>query len=127
MPAEPPMNGARPAGRPPGESHRGLTHYSHWNCPPSRVPESVGVPAQRIGEILAGRRGITADTDLRLCRFVGLSDGGWLRLQADPARTWLAERFDVHPNPVTQWSAETTRRRRARRTADRIHRPALTE
>ena len=35
------------------------------------------------GEILAGRRAITADTDLRLCRFFGLSDGWWLRLQAD--------------------------------------------
>ena len=26
---------------------------------------------------------ITADTDLRLCRCFGLSDGWWLRLQAD--------------------------------------------
>lgn len=43
----------------------------------------VSVPAQRIGDIIAGRRGITADTDLRLCRFFGLSDGWWLRLQAD--------------------------------------------
>jgi len=39
--------------------------------------------AQRVGEIVAGRRAITADTDLRLCRFFGLSDGWWLRLQAD--------------------------------------------
>jgi addiction module HigA family antidote len=46
------------------------------------VKES-GVPAQRIGEILAGKRAITAVTDLRLCRFFGLSDGWWLRLQAD--------------------------------------------
>jgi addiction module HigA family antidote len=43
----------------------------------------IGVPAQRIGEIVAGKRAITADTDLRLCRFFGLSDGWWLRLQAD--------------------------------------------
>jgi len=28
------------------------------------------------------RRAITVDTDLRLCRFFGLSDGWWLRLQA---------------------------------------------
>jgi plasmid maintenance system antidote protein VapI len=35
------------------------------------------------GEILAGRRAISADTDLRLCRFFGLSDGWWLRSQAD--------------------------------------------
>ena len=41
------------------------------------------MPAQRIGEVIAGKRAITADTDLRLCRFFGLSDGWWLRLQAD--------------------------------------------
>jgi addiction module HigA family antidote len=39
------------------------------------------VPAQRIGDIVAGKRSITADTDLRLCRFFGLSDGYWLRAQ----------------------------------------------
>ncbi|HXQ31232.1 MAG TPA: HigA family addiction module antitoxin [Steroidobacteraceae bacterium] len=48
-----------------------------------RLAKEIRVPAQRIGEILAGKRGITADTDLRLCRFFGLSDGWWLRLQAD--------------------------------------------
>ena len=40
------------------------------------------MPAQRISEIVAGRRAITADTDLRLCRFFGLSNGYWLRAQA---------------------------------------------
>lgn len=34
-----------------------------------RLAKEIGVPAQRIGEILAGKRAITADTDLRLCRF----------------------------------------------------------
>jgi len=48
-----------------------------------RLAKEIGVPAQRIGEILAGKRSITANTDLRLCRFFGLSDGWWLRLQAD--------------------------------------------
>lgn len=47
-----------------------------------RLAKEIGVPAQRIGEIVAGRRGITADTDLRLCRFFGLSNGYWLRAQA---------------------------------------------
>ncbi len=41
------------------------------------------MPAQRVGKILAGKHIIIADIDLRLCRFVGLSDGWWLRLQAD--------------------------------------------
>jgi addiction module HigA family antidote len=52
----------------------GITKY--------RLAKEIGVPAQRIGEIVAGRRAITADTDLRLCRFFGLSNGYWLRAQA---------------------------------------------
>jgi addiction module HigA family antidote len=35
----------------------------------SRLAREIGLPAQRIGEIVAGKRAITADTDLRLCRF----------------------------------------------------------
>jgi addiction module HigA family antidote len=46
-----------------------------------RPAKDIGVPAQRIGEIVAGRRAVTADTDLRLCRYFGLSDGWWLRGQ----------------------------------------------
>lgn len=47
-----------------------------------RLAKEVGVPSQRIGEIVLGRRSITADTDLRLCRFFRLSNGYWLRAQA---------------------------------------------
>jgi antitoxin HigA-1 len=47
-----------------------------------RLAKEIGVPAQRIGEIVVGKRAITADTDLRLCRFFGLSNGYWLRAQA---------------------------------------------
>ena len=46
------------------------------------LAKEIGVPAQRIGQIVAGKRAITADTDLRLCRFFGLSNGYWLRAQA---------------------------------------------
>jgi len=46
-----------------------------------RLAKEIGVPAQRIGEIVAGRRAVTANTDLRLCRFFGLSSGYWLRAQ----------------------------------------------
>ena len=46
-----------------------------------RLAKEIGVPAQRIGEIVAGRRAITADTDLRMCKFFGLSKGYWLRAQ----------------------------------------------
>jgi antitoxin HigA-1 len=44
-----------------------------------RLAKEIGVPAQRIGESIAGKRAVTADTDLRLCRFFGLSSGYWAR------------------------------------------------
>ena len=47
-----------------------------------RLAKEIGVPAQRIGDIVMGKRAITADTDLRLSRFFGLSEGYWLRAQA---------------------------------------------
>lgn len=47
-----------------------------------RLAKEIGVSAPRIGDIVNGKRAVTADTDLRLCRFFGLSDGYWLRAQA---------------------------------------------
>ena len=46
-----------------------------------RLAKEIDVPQTRISSILKGTRAITADTDLRLCRFLGLSEGYWLRAQ----------------------------------------------
>ena len=48
-----------------------------------RLAKDIGVPATRIHEILKGKRAVTAETGLRLDRYFGLSEGWWLRLQAD--------------------------------------------
>ncbi|AEP10623.1 HigA family addiction module antitoxin [Micavibrio aeruginosavorus] len=45
------------------------------------LAKAIDVPANRINEIIRGRRGITADTDVRLARYFGLSEGFFLRLQ----------------------------------------------
>jgi addiction module HigA family antidote len=75
----------------------GITKY--------RLAKEIHVPAQRIGDIIAGKRSITADTDLRLCRFFGLSDGYWLRAQVahdtEVARDALADEIES----ITPWSA----------------------
>ncbi len=47
----------------------------------SALAKEIGIPANRVDEIVQARRNITADTDLRLSRFFGLTDGYWLRLQ----------------------------------------------
>ena len=48
----------------------------------NRLALNIGVPARRINEIVLGKRGITADTALRLARFFGVSAEFWLGLQA---------------------------------------------
>ncbi len=45
------------------------------------LAQAIGVPSDRINELVRGCRSVTADTDLRLARYFGLSEGYWLRLQ----------------------------------------------
>ncbi|MBO6676583.1 MAG: HigA family addiction module antidote protein [Rhizobiales bacterium] len=47
------------------------------------VARAVHVPPRRINEIVLGKRAMTADTDLRLARYFGMSEGFFLGLQAD--------------------------------------------
>lgn len=47
----------------------------------NQVAQAIGVPGNRIHAIVNGTRDVTGDTDLRLCKFFGLSDGYFLRLQ----------------------------------------------
>ena len=46
-----------------------------------RLAKDINVPARRINEIVQGKRGITADTALRLARYFGSSERLWLNLQ----------------------------------------------
>ena len=52
----------------------GITQY--------RLAKDISVPARRINEIVQGKRSISADTALRLSRYLGLSERFWLNLQA---------------------------------------------
>ena len=52
----------------------GITQY--------RLAKAIGVSQRRIGEIVAGKRSITADTALRLARFFGTDAQSWMNLQA---------------------------------------------
>src|SRR5512136_2948962 len=63
-----------------------------------RVAKDMGVPALRISQIVRGQRSITADTALRLARYLGTSAAVWLRLQArydlEVAETKMAKRIN---------------------------------
>lgn len=45
------------------------------------LADSIHVPFQRVNEIVAGKRGLTPSTALRLAKFFGVSAGFWLNLQ----------------------------------------------
>ena len=46
-----------------------------------RLAKSISVPPRRINELVHGKRGVTADTALRLSRYFGTSERFWLNLQ----------------------------------------------
>jgi len=70
-----------------------------------RLAREIGVPPQRISEIVAGKRAITADTDLRLCRFLGLSNGYWLRAQVAHDTEVAARKLSKILQKITPWSS----------------------
>jgi addiction module HigA family antidote len=72
-------------------SHPGRILYEQFLIPnglsQNALAREVGVPPRRINEIILGKRGITADTALRLAKRFGNSAHYWMALQAD---------FDLH-------------------------------
>ncbi|KPU90703.1 hypothetical protein APR50_37060 [Variovorax paradoxus] len=63
-----------------------------------RLAKAIHVPQTRVAAIIAGTRGITADTGLRLARAFGVSDEFWMNLQRDydaaQARDALGDELD---------------------------------
>lgn len=72
----------------------GLSQYA--------LAKAIGVPARRINEIVLGKRGITADTALRLAAFFGTDEQSWLNLQshydAEQVRQTISTQLNnIHP------------------------------
>jgi addiction module HigA family antidote len=69
-----------------------------------QLAKEIGVPPQRIGDIVAGKRSITADSDLRLCKFFGLSFGYWLRTQSKYDTDITLERIKDQLEKITPFA-----------------------
>lgn len=69
-----------------------------------RLAKALGVPAQRIGDIVHGRRAVTADTALRLARAFSMEAPFWLNLQVrydlEVATDALAGRLEREVQPL---------------------------
>jgi len=75
----------------------GITQY--------RLAKEIGVPQRRIGEIVATKRGVTADTGLRLSRFFAMSDGFWIGLQMDYDAAKAKDSLAKTLGKITPWRA----------------------
>jgi len=73
----------------------GITQY--------RLAKEIGVSQRRIGEIVAGSRGITVDTGLRLSRFFGMSEGFWMGLQMDYDAAVAKDALTETLTKITPW------------------------
>ena len=71
----------------------------------NRLALAIGVPPRRINEIVLGKRGITADTALRLARYFSMSPQFWMGLQMDyaldVAADELADRLEREVRPAS--------------------------
>jgi addiction module HigA family antidote len=76
----------------------GITQY--------RLAKELGVPQRRIGEIVAGKRSVTADTALRLSRFFGMSEGFWVGLQADYDAAIAKDALGKKLDKIKPWVVE---------------------
>jgi addiction module HigA family antidote len=75
-----------------------LTHY--------RLAKSVGIPQNRITDIVNGKRGISADTDLRLCVYFELPDGHFLGIQDKMESEATRKRIANNLNKIIPYSME---------------------
>ena len=53
------------------------------NISQNALAKALGIPQNRLSDIVNGKRGVSADTDLRLCKYFGLTDGYFSGLQMD--------------------------------------------
>jgi antitoxin HigA-1 len=60
-----------------------LEFLKPMNIIQNALAKALGIPQNRISDIINGKRGISADTDLRLCKYFGLTEGYFTGLQMD--------------------------------------------
>jgi len=53
------------------------------NISQNALARAIGIPQNRLSDIINGKRGVSTDTDLRLCKYFGLTDGYFSGLQLD--------------------------------------------
>ena len=78
-----------------------------YNLSQNALAKAIGVAPSRITDIVNGHRGVTADTDLRLTRLFGLSEGYFLRLQEHIETTLVRQRIAAELEKIVPLKLKT--------------------
>ncbi|MCL2808508.1 MAG: HigA family addiction module antitoxin [Treponema sp.] len=70
------------------------------NISQNNLAKVLGIPQNRLSEIINGKRGISADTDLRLCKYFGLTDGYFSGMQMDFERIAAKKKLQKELNKI---------------------------
>jgi len=93
------------------------------NISQNALAVAIGVPSNRINAIVRGQRNITADTDLRLTKYFGLSNGYFLRLQANLELLEQGRKIEKDLSNIVPFKATTNQTKKVTRTR-KIHKQA---
>jgi addiction module HigA family antidote len=77
------------------------------NISQNALAKALGIPQNRISDIINGKRGVSADTDLRLCRFFGLTDGYFSGMQMDFDRIAAKRKIQDELNKIVPLNAKS--------------------
>jgi addiction module HigA family antidote len=77
------------------------------NISQNALAKALGIPQDRLSDIINGKRAITADTDLRLCRYFGLTDGYFTGMQMDFERIAARQRIQGELEKIVPLKGKT--------------------
>ncbi len=69
------------------------------------LARAIGVPANRITNIVNGKTGISTDTDLRLCKYFNMSDGHFLNMQKYIESTYIKRQIAAELKKIVPFTA----------------------
>ena len=76
------------------------------NISQNALAKALGIPQNRLSDIINGKRGVSADTDLRLCKYFGLTDGYFTGLQMDFERIAAKRRLQKELDKIIPLKTE---------------------
>jgi addiction module HigA family antidote len=76
----------------------------------AKLAREIGIPQNRVNELVRGKRGVTPETALLLSEYFGNSAGFWMNLQTAHDLTLTRARLGKKPAPVSRNRARSSRK-----------------